>query len=59
MNLFDWLLLAVWVGLVAVGWKATVSPGRKLDRVTREVIRRSVPVRHERARDKRSGGRNG
>jgi hypothetical protein len=56
MGPLDWLLLAGWVALLVIGWTVAVRPGRGLDRATREAIRRSVPVRHEKRRDKRSGG---
>lgn len=55
MTFSEWLLFAVWVGLIALTYRVSVKPSSRLSQEVAEAVRRSVPHRHERRRDKRSG----
>lgn len=55
MGVSDWLLFTAWVGLIGLCYRVAVHPSGTLSNEMRDAIRRSVPVRHERVRDGRSG----
>lgn len=60
MTVLDWTLFAVWMAVLIAAWNVgpTLLTARyTLSQEDRDSVRRTMPVRQERKRDKRSGGK--